>query len=49
LQGDSLSRREGKDQLKQLLESETYNFVLANPPFTGTVVDADRKLSHFLV
>lgn len=37
LQGDSLSKREGKGQLKQLLEPETYDFVLANPPFTGTV------------
>lgn len=31
LQGDSLSKREGKGQLKQLLEPETYDFVLANP------------------
>lgn len=43
LQGDSLSKREGKEQLKQLLESETYDFVLANPPFTGTVDSGDLE------
>ena len=41
LQGDSLSKREGKPQLKHVLESETYDFVLANPPFTGTVDSGD--------
>jgi len=41
LQGDSLSKREGKVQLKKMLESETYDFVLANPPFTGTVDSGD--------
>ena len=30
LQGDSLSKREGKEQLQQLLQSESYDFVLAN-------------------
>lgn len=41
MQGDSLSKREGKYQLKQLLESEAYGYVLANPPFTGTVDSGD--------
>ena len=48
LQGDSLSKRDGKPELAKLLESETYNFVLANPPFTGTVdtndLEKDTKL-----
>ncbi len=48
LQGDSLSKREGKDQLKQLLESETYDFVLANPPFTGTVDSGDLEPDSLL-
>lgn len=43
LQGDSLSKREGKEQLKPLLEPETYDFVLANPPFTGTVDSGDLE------
>lgn len=48
LQGDSLSKREGKDQLKQLLESETYDFVFANPPFTGTVDSGDLEPDSLL-
>ncbi|MBA8886406.1 type I restriction enzyme M protein [Dokdonella fugitiva] len=48
LQGDSLSKREGKGQLKQLLESETYDFVLANPPFTGTVDSGDLEPDSLL-
>ncbi|MGY8527391.1 type I restriction-modification system subunit M [Paracidovorax citrulli] len=48
IQGDSLSKREGKGQLKQLLESETYDFVLANPPFTGTVDSSDLELDSLL-
>ncbi|ACK44923.1 N-6 DNA methylase [Shewanella baltica OS223] len=41
LQGDSLSKREGKPkQLSDLLASEVYDFVLANPPFTG-IIDSD--------
>lgn len=48
LQGDSLSKREGKDQLKQMLESETYDFVLANPPFTGTVDSGDLEPDSLL-
>jgi type I restriction enzyme M protein len=43
LQGDSLSKRDGKPQLPQLLESESYDFVLANPPFTGTVDSGDLE------
>lgn len=43
LQGDSLSKREGKHQLAQILESGTYQFVLANPPFTGTVDSGDLE------
>ncbi|EMB4306821.1 TPA: SAM-dependent DNA methyltransferase [Pseudomonas aeruginosa] len=41
LQGDSLSKREGKAKLKELLEPGSYQFVLANPPFTGTVDSGD--------
>ncbi|MCA0393806.1 MAG: type I restriction-modification system subunit M [Proteobacteria bacterium] len=48
VQGDSLSKREGKTQLKQLLESETYDFVLANPPFTGTVDSGDLEPDSLL-
>jgi len=49
LQGDSLSKREGKpQQLADLLTSESYDYVLANPPFTGTVdsndLEPDSKL-----
>lgn len=43
LQGDSLSKRDGKPQLKELLEAESYDFVLANPPFTGTVDSGDLE------
>lgn len=39
-QRDSLGKRRDKDQLNGLLASESYDVVLANPPFTGTV-DAD--------
>ncbi|MGO4781955.1 N-6 DNA methylase, partial [Lysobacter sp. 2RAB21] len=48
VQGDSLSKREGKAQLKQLLEPETYDFVLANPPFTGTVDSGDLEPDSLL-
>jgi type I restriction enzyme M protein len=48
LQGDSLSKRDGKPELARLLEPQTYQFVLANPPFTGTVdsndLEKDSKL-----
>lgn len=43
LQGDSLSKREGKAKLKELLESGSYQYVLANPPFTGTVDSGDLE------
>ncbi len=43
LQGDSLSKREGKGKLKELLEPGSYQFVLANPPFTGTVDSGDLE------
>lgn len=48
VQGDSLSKREGKAQIKQLLEPETYHFVLANPPFTGTVDSGDLEPDSLL-
>lgn len=48
VQGDSLSKREGKPQLAKLLESETYDAVLANPPFTGTVDSADMEKDSVL-
>ena len=44
----ALSKREGKGQLKQLLEPETYDFVLANPPFTGTVDSGDLEPDSLL-
>lgn len=54
LQGDSLSKRdaisqnESKRKIAELLSSESYDFVLANPPFTGTVdtddLEKDSKL-----
>lgn len=43
VQGDSLSKREGKAKLAELLTPESYRFVLANPPFTGTVDTADLE------
>lgn len=43
LQGDSLSKRKGKPKLKELLESGSYQYVLANPPFTGTVDSGDLE------
>ncbi|HDR8925987.1 TPA: SAM-dependent DNA methyltransferase [Burkholderia vietnamiensis] len=48
MQGDSLSKREGKDELKPLLVSESYRYVLANPPFTGTVDTADLERDSLL-
>lgn len=48
LQGDSLSKRDGKVELAELLKPESYQLVLANPPFTGTVdtndLEKDSKL-----
>lgn len=43
VQGDSLSKREGKPDFAKLLTPESYDFVLANPPFTGTVDTADLE------
>lgn len=43
VQGDSLSRRDKKPQIAQLLEPESYDYVLANPPFTGTVDSSDLE------
>ena len=40
-QCDSLGRRHEDDPLKDSLASESYDVVLANPPFTGTVDSAD--------
>jgi len=48
VQSDSLSKRDGKPELAKLLKPESYDIVLANPPFTGTVdsedLEADSKL-----
>lgn len=43
MQGDSLSKRDGKPKLAEVLEPESYDLVLANPPFTGTVDSADLE------
>jgi type I restriction enzyme M protein len=47
-QADSLSKRDPSKRSTDLLESESYHFVLANPPFTGTVdsndLEKDSKL-----
>jgi type I restriction enzyme M protein len=48
LQGDSLSKREESKQATPLLASETYRYVLANPPFTGTVDTADLERDSLL-
>lgn len=48
LQGDSLSKRDGKPKLAELLKSESYDFVLANPPFTGTVDTNDLEKDSIL-
>lgn len=48
MQGDSLSKREGKPDLAPLLTSESYRYVLANPPFTGTVDTADLEPDSLL-
>ncbi len=46
-QRDSLGKRRDDDPLKDLLESESYDIVLANPPFTGTVDNEDLDTSLF--
>jgi type I restriction enzyme M protein len=43
VQGDSLSKRDGKPDLAKLLTPESYDFVLANPPFTGTIDSGDLE------
>jgi len=48
MQGDSLSKREGKPELAPLLAGESYRYVLANPPFTGTVDTADLERDSLL-
>jgi type I restriction enzyme M protein len=49
VQGDSLSERKGKPAIAGLLEPESYDFVLANPPFTGNVdsIDLDDNSARF--
>jgi len=47
-QGDSLSKREGKPELAELLTPERCNLVLANPPFTGTVDTGDLEPDKIL-
>jgi type I restriction enzyme M protein len=46
-QRDSLGKRKEDDQLHDLRKSESYDYVLANPPFTGSVDSADLELSTF--
>ncbi|MEO5331701.1 MAG: type I restriction-modification system subunit M, partial [Magnetococcus sp. YQC-5] len=48
IQGDSLSKREGKPELASMLKSESYQYVLANPPFTGTVDTEDLERDSLL-
>ncbi len=47
-QADSLSKRDPAKRSTELLTPESYHFVLANPPFTGTVdsndLEKDSKL-----
>lgn len=42
-QADSLSKRDPAKQSTELLKPESYDFVLANPPFTGTVDSGDLE------
>lgn len=46
-QRDSLGKRRDDDPLKDVLASEGYDIVLANPPFTGTVDAADLEGAIF--
>jgi type I restriction enzyme M protein len=46
-QRDSLSQRKGDDPLHDLLQSERYDRVFANPPYTGTVDTVDLERSIF--
>ncbi|OPX97218.1 MAG: putative type I restriction enzymeP M protein [Syntrophorhabdus sp. PtaB.Bin006] len=46
-QRDSLGKRRDDDPMAPLLASERYDYVLANPPFTGTVDIGDLDISAF--
>lgn len=46
-QRDSLGQRKEDDKIKQLIASESYDRVLANPPFTGSVDKEDLERTLF--
>lgn len=46
-QRDSLGHRKEDDKIKQLIASESYDLVLANPPFTGSVDKEDLERTLF--
>ncbi|SDU40911.1 type I restriction-modification system subunit M [Desulfobacula phenolica] len=46
-QRDSLGKRKEDDKTKHLIASETYDCVLANPPFTGSVDKEDLERTLF--
>ena len=46
-QRDSLGQRKEDDKIKQLIASESYDRVLANPPFTGSVDKDDLERTLF--
>lgn len=46
-QRDSLGKRRTDDPLRELLRSESYDRVFANPPYTGTVDTNDLERSLF--
>jgi type I restriction enzyme M protein len=47
-QADSLSKRDPAKRATELLTPESYDFVLANPPFTGTVDSGDLEPNTIL-
>lgn len=47
-QADSLSKRDPSKRSTELLTPESYDFVLANPPFTGTVDSGDLEPNSVL-
>lgn len=47
-QADSLSKRDPSKRSTELLTPESYRFVLANPPFTGTVDSGDLEPNTIL-
>lgn len=47
-QADSLSKRDPAKRATELLTPESYDFVLANPPFTGTVDSGDLEPNSLL-